>query len=164
MRKIDSYGLHLCETQAKAFEMSSYVMENSSEIFIRRFMNSNVASEIDENIYYERSLTGSDLLDDITEQYGISNYGKVKYTGNELYWMGYLYRYMAYTYALSSKQVYKLVKPSELRKLYEPYHTMDTAAAIERILESKNMLLDEEGELQRQYEIFKRIRQGKSKE
>ena len=40
------------------------------------------------------------------------------------------------------------------------YHTLDPSQAIERILEAKGLLLDEEAELQRQYEIFKRIRMG----
>ncbi len=59
---------------------------------------------------------------------------------------------------MSSIQVYKIVKPKELRGLYLPYHTLDPSQAIERILESKNLLLDEKKELERQYEIFKRIR------
>lgn len=75
-----------------------------------------------------------------------------------MYWIGYLYRYFSYTYDYSSSKVYKIVKPKELRGLFLPYHTMDTAAAIERILEAKRMLLDEEQELQRQYRIFKKYR------
>ena len=67
----------------------------------------------------------------------------VKYNLNELYWIGYLYRYFSYTYNMSSIQVYKIVKPKELRGLYLPYHTLDPSQAIERILGSKNLLLDE---------------------
>lgn len=47
-----------------------------------------------------------------------------------------------------------------MRGLFLPYHTMDPAQAIERILEAKGMLTDENAELERQYEIFKRIRKG----
>lgn len=65
---------------------------------------------------------------------------------------------MEIRYELSSTQVYKIVKPKELRGLFLPYHTMDPAQAIERILEAKGMLIDENTELERQYEIFKRIR------
>ena len=54
--------------------------------------------------------------------------------------------------------VYKIVKPKELRGVFLPYHTMDPAQAIERILEAKGILTDEKEELNRQYEIFKRIR------
>ena len=47
MRKIDKDGLLLCDIQAKAFELSATTMETSSEIFIRRFMNSEVAKQLD---------------------------------------------------------------------------------------------------------------------
>ena len=47
-----------------------------------------------------------------------------------------------------------------VRGLFLPYHTMDPSQAIERILEAKGMLTDEKEELERQYEIFKRIRNG----
>ena len=94
----------------------------------------------------------------VDEEYGVSDYGSVKYTHNEMYWIGYIYRYFAVTYELTSPQVYKIVKPKELRGLFLPYHTMDPAQAIERILEAKEMLVDEDMELKRQYEIFKRIR------
>ena len=100
------------------------------------------------------------ILELINEEYGISNYGSVKYTRNEIYWIGYIYRYFAFTYDMTSAQVYKVVKPKELRGLFLPYHTMDPSQAIERILEAKGMLTDEKEELERQYEIFKRIRNG----
>ena len=80
-----------------------------------------------------------------------------------MYWIGYLYRYFSITYELTSVQVYKIVKPKELRGLFLPYHTMDPSQAIERILEAKGMLTDENAELERQYEIFKRIRAQKTK-
>ena len=59
---------------------------------------------------------------------------------------------------MTSIQVYKIVKPKELRGLFSAYHTMDSAQAIERILETKGLLIDEETELKRQYEIFKKVR------
>lgn len=37
---------------------------------------------------------------------------------------------------VNSKQVYKQMKAKELRQLYYPYHSLDPAQAIERILES----------------------------
>lgn len=56
-------------------------------------------------------------------------------------------------------QVYKIIKPKELRGLFLPYHTMDPAQAIDRILESKGLAEGTVDEEQRQYEIFKRIRE-----
>ena len=158
MKKIDKNGLLLCDLQATAFEYSVDKMESSSEIFIRRFMKSERAKRFDNESVLETNIQANDILQLVDEEYGVSDYGSVKYTHNEMYWIGYIYRYFAVTYELTSPQVYKIVKPKELRGLFLPYHTMDPAQAIERILEAKEMLIDEDMELKRQYEIFKRIR------
>lgn len=161
MKKIDKDGLLLCELQAKTFEKSRELTQSSSEIFIRRFMNSKICKSIDDGGIIQTNMNDYDVVERVQEQYGESQYGSVKYTANELYWIGYIYRYYSYTYELSSIQVYKIIKPKELRELFLAYHTLDPAQAIERILEAKNILHDDEGELQRQYTIFKRIRNGK---
>ena len=158
MKKIDKNGLLLCDLQATAFEWSVDKIESSSEIFIRRFMKSEIAKRFDNESVLETNIQANDILQLVDEEYGVSDYGSVKYTRNEMYWIGYIYRYFAVTYELTSPQVYKIVKPKELRGLFLPYHTMDPAQAIERILEAKEMLIDEDMELKRQYEIFKRIR------
>lgn len=158
MKKISKQGLHLCDLQAKTFESSIDLTSVSSEIFIRRFMNSQIAKLLDNESVLQTNLHEKDFLSMIEEEYGSSKYGSVKYTHNEMFWIGYLYRYFCYTYELTSVQVYKIVKPKELRGLFLGYHSLDPAQAIERILEAKGLLLDEEAELKRQYEIFKRIR------
>ncbi|MCR5367179.1 MULTISPECIES: antitoxin [Eubacterium] len=158
MKKIDKDGLILCDIQAKAFEISITAMNTSSEIFVRRFMNSKIAKEMDNLSVLQDNLQAKDILDRIDEEYGKSDYGSVKYTKNEMYWIGYLYRYFAYTYNMSSIQVYKIVKPKELRGLFLPYHTMDTAQAIDRIIEAKGIAIDSADEEKRQYEIYKCIR------
>ena len=158
MKKIDKDGLLLCDMQAKAFELSVTAQDTSSEVFIRRFMNSEVAKQLDNMAVLESNIQAADLLKLIDEEYGKSNYGSVKYTTNELYWIGYIYRYYAYTYDKTSVQVYKVVKPKELRGLFLPYHTMDPAQAIDRMLEAKGLAISSVEEEKRQFEIFKRIR------
>ncbi len=59
---------------------------------------------------------------------------------------------------MTSVQVYKIVKPKELRELFLAYHTLDPSQAIERILEAKGLALDENAELQRQYQIYRKVR------
>lgn len=158
MRKISTDGLLLCKLQAEAFEISIEKTDASSEIFIRRFMKSEIAKRLDNESILESNIQANDILDIINEEYGISNYGSVKYSKNEIYWIGYIYRFFAFTYDMTSAQVYKIVKPKELRGLYLAYHTLDPVQAVERILESKGMLINPKEELNRQYEIFKRIR------
>ena len=148
MRKISKDGILLCTLQAETFEKSVEKMDTSSEIFIRRFMKSEIAKRFDNESILESNIQANDILELINEEYGISNYGSVKYTRNEMFWIGYIYRYFAFTYNMTSAQIYKIVKPKELRDLFLPYHTMDPAQAIERILEAKGMLTDEKQELE----------------
>lgn len=163
MKKLDKDGLLLCELQAKTFEMSIDATEVSSEIFIRRFMNSQISKSIDSCEILQTNMQAKDILERIEEQYGKSNYGSKRYTKNELYWIGYIYRYFSYTYEKSSVQIYKIVKPKELRALFLPYHTLDPSQAIERILEAKNLfIVDDKAEIVRQYKIYKSIRDKNS--
>lgn len=162
MRAFDETGLKLCRMQAELFVLSASKLECSSPIFLRRFMLSKVAARMDQDGFLYESCTEDGILQEIEEEFGATNYGKEKYSTEELYWMGYLYRYWCYTYEKSSKQIYKLMKPKELRGLYYPYHSLDPAQAIERILESKN--IGEEDLTQKGVEILRRIMSEKKQE
>ncbi len=163
MRKITNDGLLLCKIQAETFEKSIDKMDTSSEIFVRRFMRSSIVKQLDNEAILATNLQANDILDFINEEYGVSNYGSVKYSKDEMYWIGYIYRYFAYTYEWTSSRIYKNIKPKELRGVYLPYQTLDPSQAIERILEAKGLPTNEEEELQRQYAIFRRIRNGENK-
>ena len=91
----------------------------------------------------------------------VKSYGKEKYSEAELYWIGYIYRYWSYTYQKTSKQIYKFIKPKELRSLYYPYHSLDPAQAIERILEAKGV--DEKDMTARGVEIMREIMKNERK-
>lgn len=158
MKTIDRDGLLLCELQAKTFELSVDTVAASSAIFVRRFMNSKTAKWLDSGTILASNMQPADLLALVEEQYGPSGYGSEKYTYNEMYWMGYVYRYYAYTYQCSSVSVYKTIKPKELRGLFLPYHTLDPSQAIERILEAKGISENRELDIMHQYEVFRRIR------
>ncbi|MDO4554524.1 MAG: antitoxin [Lachnospiraceae bacterium] len=136
MRKMDSLGLKICSYQAVLFEKSIQETNCSSKIFIRRFMNSNLAKRMDSVGFLYDSLSISDAILEIEEQYGASVYGEKKFTVEEMHWIGYIYRYWAYVSEKTSKQIYKIMKPEELRKLYFPYHSLDPLQAIERIMET----------------------------
>ena len=158
MKKIDNDGLLLCDLQGLTFELSIEHTTTSSEIFMRRFMYSKIAKTLDNESILQTNIQPKDMLELLEEEYKESKYGSVKYSKDEMYWIGYLYRYFSYTYEFSSTQVYKIIKPKELRELFLPYHTLSPAQAIERILEAKEIRLSTEDELNRQFKIFKKIR------
>ena len=135
MRRMDSLGLKMCSYQAMLFEASLDQTDCSSKIFILRFMNSDLAKRMDQAGIPFDSLAISDAIDEVENQYGTSSYGIIKFTIEEMHWIGYIYRYWAYVTGKPSKQIYKTVKPEKLRMLYFPYHSLDPLQAIERIME-----------------------------
>ena len=135
MKEMDSLGLKICSYQAKIFEKSLEQTKCSTKIFIRRFMNSELAKRMDKNGIMFESLDIIDAIDEIEEEYGGSSYGKEKYSIEEMHWIGYIYRYWAYVTNKSSKQIYKMMKPEKIKQLYFPYHSLDPLQVIDRIME-----------------------------
>jgi len=155
MKIIDDIGLRLCRVQGETFSLSKSNAECSSAIFIRRFMNSDFTARLDDGGIVSEIFDPNVVFEEIEYEFGPSNYGKEKYSTEELYWIGYIYRYWCYTREITSKQVYKIIKPKELRGLYFPYHSLDPKQAIDRILEAKD--IDEEDYTKRGVEILRRI-------
>ena len=62
MKKIDKDGLLLCELQAKVFELSVEMTPTSSEIFIRRFMYSNITKDLDNGVILQTNIQAKDIL------------------------------------------------------------------------------------------------------
>ena len=106
-------------------------------------MNSQVAQRMDAGGFLFEACDVNQIIEEVDTEFGESSYGSEKYTENEMYWIGYIYRYWAYTYQQTSKQIYRFIKPKELRDLYYPYHSLDPAQAIERILEARGVREDD---------------------
>ena len=160
MREFDEYGLELCKYQAVLFSISREKAKCSSPVFLRRFMYSDAARRMDGTGFLFESVSPDSLISEVAEEYGESDYGKIKYNTEELYWMGYIYRYWCYMREISSKRLYKIIKPEELKKLYFPYHSLDPEQVVERIMEAKQ--LDEEASIQRGVELLRELRKRKN--
>ena len=141
MGEFDADGLLVCKYQASIFERSLIKTECGSAVFIRRFMNSDVAAHLDMSTFANEATAPDEAFDLIDKQYGPSTYGGERYSADELYWMGYLYRYWAYVYGTRSSNIYKKIGARDLRTLYPAYHTLDPAQAIERIAEARGVLV-----------------------
>lgn len=138
MKPLSSIEIKLCQKQAKVFEDSVSKTEYSSPIFIRRFMYSSIAKSFDNKLYLFSSETEDDVFETLEEEFGESNYGKIKYSQDQMFWIGYVYRCISIKYNLSSKIVYKLFKANEIVKYYNICHTFDIVDAAERMMESVN--------------------------
>ena len=158
MRKIDKEGKRLCDIQADLFEKSVSALEMSSEVFVRRFMNSKIAIELDNKAFLDDSKTINDIFKELDLQYGKTTYGSLKYNKDIMYWAGYLYRYFCYTYDLSSKQAYKYLPLKYVASTFVSYHSLDVSQAIERLHESKGISFKEEDILRKGVDILRVIK------
>lgn len=139
MKNLSAEELELCRLQGKLFEESAALCPCSSPVFVRRFMNSEVAKRFDDGSVLSESSTLRSLADELDAQYGPSAYGSNAFDSETLYWMGYLYRYWSAAFGVPSKRVYKIIQARELGGLYYPYHSLDPLQAIERICEAKGV-------------------------
>ena len=142
MREFDLNGLRLAEYQAKLFEYSVDRFECSSSIFLRRFTHSNLLKQLDKN---ESSLISLDVnagLQEIENQFGKSNYGKVKFSKDTLFWIGYLYRYISYTRNIETPLLMSFFSYKQLIELYYVYHTQDIEWCVRNLLELNNLTED----------------------
>lgn len=139
MRQIDYDGLLMCRIQGRIFEMSLEYLNCSSPIFIKKYMYSDDARSMDICNFLNKTKSNIQVLEDIKD----NSFGKIKYSKDELYWMGYIYRYFAYTYELSSKYIFKHLSSTTLKDLYYTYHTYDPSVAIEKIIENYDIGLND---------------------
>lgn len=138
MKKLDFNERKLCQIQGKLFEESIEKVECSSLIFIRRFMLSNLSKKFDDYSFLVMALDINDCFFEIDNEYGSSSYGQTKYSKNEMFWIGYIYRALSIIYKLSSREVFKLFNAKKIVTYYNIFHTFDIEQAAEKMMESIN--------------------------
>lgn len=155
MNKLNEIDIELCKYNGKIFEESLTKSKLSSPLFIKRFMYSNVAKLFDKKSYLASSFQIEDVFLSLESQYLNEEFGKEKYSKNEMYWIGYIYRALCILYGFSSKNAYTLFPGKEIRKYYFIYHTFDVKYATERMLETIEYNLEDD--LTRGLKIYKKI-------
>ena len=155
MTPLSYIELKLCQAQAKIFEESVSKTSYSSPIFIRRFAYSSIAKSFDDKVFLYRSETMGDVFDILDEEFGESHYGEIKYSPDQMFWIGYIYRCICIEYILSSKSFYKLFNAKEIIKYYNIYHTFDIVDAAERMMESIDY--DNSSIQEKAYKVAKRL-------
>lgn len=138
MKKIDELGNKLCKYQADLFELSASYLSCSSLVFVKQFMSSDIACRMDQGFFLYESLDTKACLDLLGQEKKLF-LGTEKYPTYILAWIGYMYRYIAYTREISSAFVFSKIKTRQLYAVYESYHSQDIEAAAVRILESSGL-------------------------
>ena len=141
MRKFDHSGLLIAEYQGKLFEKSTE-LNCSSGIFIRRFLHSDLLKKLDANHPATVSLDVSEGINSIMEQFGDTDYGKEKFSGSAMFWIGYMYRYISYTREASTRFIMKLFPYRQMNDVYFSFHTQDPEWCVQNLLELNQLTED----------------------
>ena len=133
----ESLKLALCEMQAQLFVQS---MERgyASEAFIKAFMNSDVAEDLDMPFNHMQWAGTHYLMSRMEEEHSDVLMQGECYDEETLYWVGYLYRYWHIYTGENSRDIYKQAPAKTMRIVYLMYHTMSPEMAIDRLKESYN--------------------------
>ncbi len=137
MNEMDRDGLIMCRMQGRIFEMS-LDEKGSSPVFIRRFMNASPALRMDKCFFLNTSQSENQVIDEINEEYLNKEYGKTKFDKEEMFWIGYIYRYWAYIWNMRSDQIYRICNGNDMRRHYHYYHSLAPEKAIEKLMEEKH--------------------------
>lgn len=131
-----SLELALCDTQGKLFELSAK-RGYSSESFIKAYMTSDVAQDMDMEFNHVQWAGKEYIMSRIEDECGakLRSDGAILDT-EVLYWIGYIYRYWNLYKKESSKSIYKKAPFNTMKIVYLMYHTMSPELAIERLIES----------------------------
>ena len=130
--------LKLCDIQGRLFELSGEKAIPSAA-FIRAFMSSDVAKELDSR-YNRTQWMGEEylleeILSDLKETFPET--GEV-YQKDILYWIGYIYRYWHFYTGEDSAKIIRQAPADTMKRNFMMFHTMDPALAIEKLKEIHN--------------------------
>ncbi len=133
-----SLQLTLCDTQGQLFELAAE-KGYDSEAFIKTFMTSQVAADMDKEFHHVQWAGKAYILARMEEELAdkLTKGGKI-YDKETLYWTGYVYRFWTFHTGESSNEIYKQSTAKTMNTVYLMYHTMSPEMAIDRLKEAHN--------------------------
>ena len=140
-KDLSGFERQLCDIQGRLFERS-LIKEVDSADFMEKFMKSKTCEFFD--LPYDRLQWAGEeyILEDLLEETSIIPAGE-KFSKDELYWAGYVYRYWHLLTGESSREIYAQANARRMKECYLGFHTMDVVMAIEDL---KNIHLQEFGQ------------------
>jgi hypothetical protein len=133
--------LQLCDIQGRFFELSARCALEG-DVFIPAFMTSKTCEQYDAP-YHRLQWSGEEyLMEELLDEYKkhgdiLSKNKLTKHTtmfsGDELYWIGYMYRYWHFATGEKSKNIYRQAPGEIMKKVYPGFHTIDEKIAIENL-------------------------------
>ena len=132
---MNSLQLKLCDIQGRLFELSAEKKIPSAS-FIRLFMNSDIAKQLDSQYNRMQWMGEEYLLEELlsNQKANHSDTGEV-FPKDILYWIGYIYRYWHFYTGEDSSSIIRQAPVDTIRRNYMIFHTMDPVIAVEDLKE-----------------------------
>ena len=134
---MDELQFKLCDIQGRLFELSAE-KELPSAAFIKAFMTSDTAKELDSRYNRMQWMGEEYLLEEVISHAGDVLTGGEVYKKDVMYWIGYIYRYWHYYTGESSAKILRQAPAATMKRNYMMFHTMDPVIAIEDLKEIHN--------------------------
>ena len=133
-KELSTFELQLCDIQGRLFELA---LKNNIKYpdFAEKYMNSQTAAFMDYT-YDRMQWAGEEyVLENLMEEITLEKCSGDNYSREEVYWMGYVYRYWYFYTGESSRQIYSQADGPLMRSCYLGFHTLDVAMAVEDLKE-----------------------------
>lgn len=134
-RTLNGFERQLCDIQGRLFERSLEKNLDSAD-FIKKFMNSKTCEFLD--MPYDRLQWAGEeyILENLQDEISVKSAGKV-FGKEELFWIGYVYRYWHLLTGESSRNIYEQSDSRQMNDCYLGFHALDVAMAIDNLKEIK---------------------------
>ena len=153
---MNSYEQMMCELQAELFEKSIDSFICGSAFFVARFMNSDIAKELDNVDDPYNYISPNNTIKILNELYpSLNTIEGEKHSRAFMRWAGYIYRAWCLIKKTTSSKIYKDVKIETLLSLYDSFHSFSVEYCIDRIEE---LIFESKPKRKTDFEIYKEIK------
>ncbi|HAL18193.1 MAG TPA: hypothetical protein DCO86_00995 [Spirochaetaceae bacterium] len=137
-REFDKTGHSLSAIQARIFSRSAEEGVPTYG-FIKVFMHSEHARKLDDLSFLYGVGSEEDIYERTKSKVKPKKRGVV-YEEAVAHWIGYFYRAYCYLTMSSSKDAFHRIPPAFLMGVYEPYHTVDIAKAVQMVIQDRGIV------------------------
>ena len=130
---LSGFERQLCDIQGRLFERSLKKGLDSTD-FMDKFMNSKTCEYLD--MPYDRLQWAGEeyIMENLLEETSVLPAGE-KFSKEELFWAGYVYRYWHLLTSESGREIYSQAKARRMKECYPGFHALDIAMAIDDLKE-----------------------------
>ena len=132
-KTLNGFQRQLCHIQGRLFERSLKKGRESMD-FIEKFMRSTTCNYLD--MPFDRLQWAGEeyILENLLEEVSVRSDGE-KYSKEEMFWIGYVYRYWHLLTGESSREIYAQANAERMKMCYPGFHALDVQMAIDNLKE-----------------------------